>query len=434
MPPSHPSSRAGAGLPSNPRAGVRAPSSARSAATAPSRYDNDRPSSSSSRVIRPQKSTGSLPRRERSQSRSRPPVPNLHEDDRPLRAIQPQKSLGSLPPPRSSRSRSRDPPPKQPPARPRSLSRVRRNELGRASDYLRESDSSPSSASSSSSSSLFDRPKATSGYSSSRTSFDDAGEDRKFSDYGAGRNHASAGNRQSSSLDLGNRYEDSVNEPEQGEGWNIWGRVAAAAGTLTVNVSKAWAANVSMTAGEGTCLSRFGSESVPIYRTETPVGQESRLTRAMKSFHIDKARDPTELPEWLFEPHERGRGASNRLIDEVHEAERAEPPRSRGLRDVFDAAGASSSTASTSGFDPPPSRSGTPVNGQPSKAADRLRAMRDAKRSALTVGSSRSSEARAQESKRSDGPDVTPPLPGTREQRPQRIGLPSGPALRSRRP
>ncbi|KAH9951348.1 hypothetical protein B0H21DRAFT_705633 [Amylocystis lapponica] len=68
-----------------------------------------------------------------------------------------------------------------------------------------------------------------------------------------------------------------------GVGSSLWTRVAAAAGALSVNVSKAWAENVSSSAGE-----------------VTPMGQESRLTRALKSYHIEKARDLSDLPEWLF--------------------------------------------------------------------------------------------------------------------------------------
>ncbi|KAF9264716.1 hypothetical protein L218DRAFT_957921 [Marasmius fiardii PR-910] len=36
-----------------------------------------------------------------------------------------------------------------------------------------------------------------------------------------------------------------------GYGWTIWSRVATAAGSLTVNVSKAWASNIVTYAGEG---------------------------------------------------------------------------------------------------------------------------------------------------------------------------------------
>jgi len=73
-----------------------------------------------------------------------------------------------------------------------------------------------------------------------------------------------------------------------GYGLSLWSRVATAASTLTLNVSKAWASNIAVYSGE-----------------LTPPGEESRLTRAMKAYHIDKARDPADLPAWLFEEHER---------------------------------------------------------------------------------------------------------------------------------
>lgn len=43
----------------------------------------------------------------------------------------------------------------------------------------------------------------------------------------------------------------------------------------------------------------------------TPPGQDSRLTRAMKDYYISKARETSDLPEWLFE--ERDRGALGQL-------------------------------------------------------------------------------------------------------------------------
>ena len=60
----------------------------------------------------------------------------------------------------------------------------------------------------------------------------------------------------------------------------------------------------------------------------TPPGEESRLSRALKAYRIDKARDPTDLPEWLFEKHESRRAAA------------ATAPRvgGRSLRNVYDAA------------------------------------------------------------------------------------------------
>ncbi|KAG5727684.1 hypothetical protein E4T56_gene12246 [Termitomyces sp. T112] len=75
-----------------------------------------------------------------------------------------------------------------------------------------------------------------------------------------------------------------------GTGEAIWSRVATVASNLTVSVSKAWAANLTTFVGE-----------------ETPAGQESRLTRAMKAYHLEKSRDPTDLPTWLFDGSERCR-------------------------------------------------------------------------------------------------------------------------------
>ncbi|EMD38533.1 hypothetical protein CERSUDRAFT_113713 [Gelatoporia subvermispora B] len=76
-----------------------------------------------------------------------------------------------------------------------------------------------------------------------------------------------------------------------GVGSTLWTRVTSAAGSLTINVGKAWTANIAAYAGE-----------------ETPLGQESRLTRALKEYHIAKARDLSELPEWLFDERERRAG------------------------------------------------------------------------------------------------------------------------------
>lgn len=42
-----------------------------------------------------------------------------------------------------------------------------------------------------------------------------------------------------------------------GNGYTVWNRVATAASTLTISVSKAWAANVSVLSGEGQAYSRL---------------------------------------------------------------------------------------------------------------------------------------------------------------------------------
>src|SRR5258706_16364529 len=38
---------------------------------------------------------------------------------------------------------------------------------------------------------------------------------------------------------------------------------------------------------------------------ETPPGGETRLTRALKAYYIERARAPADLPPWFFEEHER---------------------------------------------------------------------------------------------------------------------------------
>lgn len=130
------------------------------------------------------------------------------------------------------------------------------------------------------------------------------------------------------------------------------------------------------------------------WRADTPPGEESRLTRALKAYHVEKARDPTDLPPWLFEEHERrplGRPGTNLRSWEDseydYESRRATaPPRSggRGLREVHDAAAATATVTATAN----PSRQQETRGRQqddvpaPSKANDRLKALRDAKRTA----------------------------------------------------
>ncbi|KAJ7685144.1 hypothetical protein DFH06DRAFT_31091 [Mycena polygramma] len=175
---------------------------------------------------------------------------------------------------------------------------------------------------------------------------------------------------------------------------------------------KAWATNITTFAGE-----------------ETPVGQESRLTRAMKAYHLEKARDPSDLPAWLFDEKERRRPApapepvsrSRRRNDdyedddyEVVEKRRAEPPASRGLRDIYEAAAASSPSSPPSARSTRGGRSYADDSAQPSRATDRLKALRDAKRGALN-GSVREERA---------APEAEEPAPR------RRVGLPSGPVRR----
>ncbi|KAJ7109334.1 hypothetical protein C8R44DRAFT_284451 [Mycena epipterygia] len=198
-----------------------------------------------------------------------------------------------------------------------------------------------------------------------------------------------------------------------GDGYTLWSKVASAASSLTVNVGKAWATNITTFAGE-----------------ETPVGQESRLTRAMKAYHLEKARDPTDLPAWLFDEKERRRPAaepsrSKRRDDDYDDYEvvdksrtRAEPPPSRGLRDIYEAA-ASSSSATPSIRSTRGARSYADDTPQPSRATDRLKALRDAKRTAVNPAAALREEERPRTERE---PEAAPAR--------RRVGLPSGPVRR----
>ncbi|KAL0568655.1 hypothetical protein V5O48_013329 [Marasmius crinis-equi] len=193
------------------------------------------------------------------------------------------------------------------------------------------------------------------------------------------------------------REDNGAGSAGEGYGQVFWGRVATAASSLTVSVSKAWATNITTYAGE-----------------ETPPGQESRLTRAMKAYHIEKARDPTDLPPWLFDEHERRPRRANPKEREIEDtaprqretkqtsAPRSAPP--RGLRDVYDAV-STTVPIHQSGQTSTSSRGAV-------KGTDRLRAMREGKRGPVTGSSEEVERPRAA------------PQP--------RVGLPGGPG-RARR-
>jgi len=275
----------------------------------------------------------------------------------------------------------------------------------------RKSDDSATS----SGSSLFDRLKSS---TSSLTSFDDDDQRAMKSppSYSRGRSLRNRGSEPTSPEEPSSAFD------KTGDGSKIWSRVASAASGLTVSVSKAWAANIVTYAGE-----------------ETPPGKESRLTRAMKAYHLDKARSPSDLPPWLFTAEERRPPPSRAIthsptarsptsplrspassirsqtssLRHVDDEEPVSPPQPRGFRDIYDAA---QSTASKS--DRPAGRSYTETSAPPSKATDRLKALRDAKRSALAGTAVPSNQAQDEQT----------------ESRVQaRIGLPSGPMPRARR-
>ena len=191
---------------------------------------------------------------------------------------------------------------------------------------------------------------------------------------------------------------------QPGYGLSLWSRVATAANTLTISASKAWASNAAAYSGERAFFLLYFSEPLSIRRADTPPGEDSRLTRAMKAYHIEKARDPSDLPPWLFEEHERrplGRSGTSLGHREgsgseyEYESRRATaPPRSggRGLRDIYDAA------ATATALRPQETREWSrgrlqddvPV-GPPSKASGRLKELREAKRNAAQRNTSAAS-------------------------------------------
>jgi len=180
-----------------------------------------------------------------------------HEGPSSFRRVQPQWSMASGMPPARDRS---DPPP-----HPRSPQTSRPYNHSRAYELNRqESNASSSSTASSNGSSLLDRLKSA-GNTSSRTSLEE--------DYGplrGGRGHNSKAIEDSRQLYQGVSHSspssgcisvlfrphvEHVHEEGPGTtagvGYTIWSRLATAAGTLSVDVSKAWAVNVALASGEG---------------------------------------------------------------------------------------------------------------------------------------------------------------------------------------
>jgi len=207
------------------------------------------------------------------------------------------------------------------------------------------------SSSVSSSGSLFDKER--SGYSSSRTSLEDEAEPPK-------RGRRSPEGRTIRERRLDRSCADGATSATAEDGNSLWSRVAMAAGTLTVSVSKAWATNVTTNSSE-----------------DTPPGDESQLFRVMKAYHLDKARDPSDLPPWLFSEQERRPVGQLRLgsrQDMDGSNVQASPLSPRGLRDIYDTAATVTSPIS------PRSYADIPT----SKAASHLKALRDAKRNVLS--------------------------------------------------
>ncbi|KAI0316678.1 hypothetical protein OF83DRAFT_1172651 [Amylostereum chailletii] len=265
------------------------------------------------------------------------------------RTVRPQRSLANLP--SHTKRQAHDPMPAPPTLSLRTTVRRQTDEgkeTSRAWHRPAHSDSSsiassPTTSDSSSSKFRFGPSWARSETSSARTSLDEDSMTSKPTYSG------------------GVRDDDGT---ATGAGYSLWGRITEAASSLTVSVGQAWAYNVAADTGE-----------------VTPPGEDSHLTRVMKAYHLEKARSPADLPSWLFSTDElRAAGARSstsssgaRREDNYERTENMMPPStsSRGLRNIYDAAAA------------------TPTRSVPdlvqrtttvSKANDRLKAMRDAKR------------------------------------------------------
>ncbi|KAI0695911.1 hypothetical protein BC835DRAFT_1414595 [Cytidiella melzeri] len=196
--------------------------------------------------------------REHSRTRSEP------AEDIPI-SFPRQKSLTNLNEGRRGRW-ERDAPPV--PALPVDIPSRTRDKLAKLKGDRRDSDDSTSSLSSGSS--------GRSGYSTPAT----AVESDEYEQEG--------------------KYEEHEEEKPvpRGFGYSLWGRLQSAATNLSINVSKSWESNGGLSSGE-----------------VTPPGQESRITQALKAYHIAKASRPSDLPEWLFD--EKERGVASRLASEV---------------------------------------------------------------------------------------------------------------------
>jgi hypothetical protein len=174
--------------------------------------------------------------------------------------------------------------------------------------------------------------------------------------------------------------------------------------------------------------------------TEASSNQDSHLIRAMRAYHLEKAKDPSDLPDWLFSEQERfpvrSRFANRREeVDEGYESSLRSPPvsasvRSPGLRDIYATAAATASPTSPSTRNNTRGYSEEGIN-SPSKATDRLKALRDAKRNALNPNRLATEERVADndnfygnERGSADQVEVSRAPP------PRRVGLPSRPQKR----
>jgi hypothetical protein len=153
----------------------------------------------------------------------------------------------------------------------------------------------------------------------------------------------------------------------------------------------------------------------------------------MKAYHLDKARDPSDLPDWLFEEHERRPAGRSRFrpagdnAAEYEKVDQSRPPRSRSLRDVYPSAKNSDSLRSEPAIDS--SRFGEGPG--PSRPTNRLKELRDAKRVARAASTRHDGPTVNFESRlRFEGDRHAAVDTDTRLVPRHGVGLPSGPTAR----
>lgn len=216
-----------------------------------------------------------------------------------------------------------------------------------------------------------------------------------------------------------------------GAGYTLWSRLASAAGTLGLDVNKSWAINVTVHSGEGVSTNQrlHLNDLNELISIETPPGEESRLIRAMKAYHIEKGRGLSDLPEWLFEEHER------RPVERSRLGESTSAQRLTGLRHIYDAAADPSSSHSSRSSGSSDRRV---VNHEPvvsSRATNRLKALRDVKRQNIRFNNDPPVESSSNGHRRDgDGRDqYNQKGAEMSDRRPSaRVGLPSRPGGKSR--
>ena len=166
----------------------------------------------------------------------------------------------------------------------------------------------------------------------------------------------------------------------------------------------------------------------------TPPDGESKLTKALKSYHLNKARTTADLPHWLFTEEERrvsrSKITSSREDDRDHSEREIGEPRRKGLKAIYadvDASASSSNNSFKFHSERKTSRNqfdnvgawneDLAVGNHQSKATSRLQAMRDARRP---------NERRLEEADRDMDSLAMKEVPSST----RRVGLPRGPKQR----